>query len=245
MIGQIYAVGVGPGDPELITRKAERLIRAADVICAPTGAEDATSYALSIVADLIDRGRQEILPQTFPMVRGMAGLEPHWQKAAAEVLERVDAGKTVVFITIGDPCLYSTFLYLFRIFRRQRPEIPVTIVPGISSINAAAAAARVPLGLADDRLTIIPATGPEDEVRAALQNFDTVVLMKVSRVFDRLYAMLRALGLAEQAVFVRRVGSPQEEVVFDLASLVGTELDYLSLLIVRKHPFLPPLGGTP
>ncbi|HSR36848.1 MAG TPA: precorrin-2 C(20)-methyltransferase [Desulfurivibrionaceae bacterium] len=236
MSGRIAAVGVGPGDPELLTRKAERLIREADVICAPTGAEDATSYALSIVAAFVDRERQEIIPQTFPMLRGAAALEPHWQKAADEVLQRVDAGKRVVFITIGDPCLYSTFLYLYRIFRRQRPEVPVEIVPGISSINAAAAVARVPLGLADDRLTVIPATGPETEVRAALEAFDTVVLMKVSRVFDRLYAMLRELGLADNAVFVRRVGSPQEEVVTDLASLVGTDLDYLSLLIVRKQP---------
>jgi precorrin-2/cobalt-factor-2 C20-methyltransferase len=245
MSGRIYAVGVGPGDPELITRKAERLIREADVICAPTGADDATSYAFSIVAEFIDRERQEIIPQTFPMVRGAAALEPHWQKAANEVLARVDAGKTVVFITIGDPCLYSTFLYLYRIFRHQRPEVAVEIVPGISSINAAAAAARVPLGLADDRLTIIPATGPEGEVRAALAQFDTVVLMKVSRVFDRLYALLQEMELAQNAVFVRRVGSPQEEVVFDLASLVGTELDYLSLLIVRKQPLISPMGGTP
>ena len=234
MSGRIYAVGVGPGDPELVTRKAERLIRQADVICAPTGAEDATSYAFSIVAEFIDRERQEILPQTFPMVRGAAALEPHWQKAADEVLQRVDAGKTVVFITIGDPCLYSTFLYLFRIFQRQRPEIPVEIVPGISSINAAAAAAGLPLGMAGERIAILPATYEDYELRKTLVEFDTVVLMKVSRVFDRVYAVLQELGLADRGVFVRRVGSGQEEVVFDLASLLGRDLDYLSMLIIRK-----------
>lgn len=233
-MARIYAVGVGPGDPELVTRKAERIIRAADVVCAPTGAEDAASYALSIVEEFIDRSRQEIVSQVFPMMKKGPELEAAWQEAAAQVLERVDAGKDVAFITIGDPCLYSTFLYLYRIFQAQRPDIPVEIVPGISSINAAAAAAGLPLGIANDRIAILPATYEDAELRKTLTEFDTVVLMKVSRVFDRVYWLLAELGLEKNGAFVRRVGSDREEVVFDLASLVGQELDYLSMLIVRK-----------
>jgi precorrin-2/cobalt-factor-2 C20-methyltransferase len=231
----IYAVGVGPGDPELVTRKAERIIRAADVVCAPTGAEDAASYALSIVEEFIDHARQEIVSQVFPMMKKGAELEAAWQEAAAQVLERVDAGKDVVFITIGDPCLYSTFLYLYRIFRERRPDVPVEIVPGISSINAAAAVAGLPLGIANDRIAILPATYEDAELRKTLTEFDTVVLMKVSRVFDRVYGLLTELGLDKNGAFVRRVGSDREEVVFDLASLVGKELDYLSMLIVKKQ----------
>lgn len=230
----IYAVGVGPGDPELLTRKAERLIRRAPVVCAPTGAADAASYALSIVEELLDRSRQEVLVQVFPMMKGRAALEAYWEEAAAQVLARIDTGLDVVFITIGDPCLYSTFLYLYRIIRARRPEIPIEIVPGISSINAAAAAAGLPLGIAGERIAILPATYEDDELRRTFAAFDTVVLMKVSRVFDRLYALLVELGLEKRAAFVRRVGSAQQEVVFDLASLVGRELDYLSMLIVRQ-----------
>jgi len=231
---KIYAVGVGPGDPELLTRKAERILRQVPVICTPTGAAEAASYALSIVEELIDRTRQQVLVQTFPMSKDEAELLPHWQAAAAEVAGHVRAGRDVAFITIGDPLLYSTFLYLYRIFREQYPELTVEIVPGITSVGAAAAAAAVPLGLAADKIAILPATYAADELRRTLQQFETVVLMKVSRVFDQLYPVLCELGLERSSVFVRRVGSNEEEVVNDLASLVGKELDYLSLLIVRR-----------
>lgn len=233
-MAKIYAVGVGPGDPELLTRKAERIIRQAAVICAPTGQADAASYALSIVGELLDRSRQEIVVQLFPMSKDEEALAEFWETAASEVLAKVDAGLDVAFITIGDPLLYSTFLYLYRIFKRRRPDIQVEIIPGISSINAAAAAAGIPLGMAGERIAILPATYEDAELRRTMEEFDTIVLMKVSRVFDRVYAILVELGLARSAVFIRRVGSDQEEVVFDLASLVGKPLDYLSMLIVKK-----------
>ncbi|GAB7025228.1 precorrin-2 C(20)-methyltransferase [Geotalea toluenoxydans] len=232
---KIYAIGVGPGDPELITRKAERIIRSVPVICTPTGTADASSYALSIVEEFIDRSSQEVLVQVFPMKRDQDGLDTFWEKAAAQVAERVAAGKDVAFITIGDPFLYSTFLYLYRIFRDRYPHLEIEVVPGISSINAASIAADLPLGMASDRIAILPTTYEDEELRRAFENFDTIVLMKVSRVFDRVYALLQEMGLEKQAVFVRRVGSVDEEVVTELASLVGRKLDYLSLLIVKKN----------
>jgi precorrin-2/cobalt-factor-2 C20-methyltransferase len=230
----IYAVGVGPGDPELLTRKAERIICQSPVVCAPTGAADAASYALSIVEHLLDRSRQEVITRVFPMMKKGPELEAAWDAAANEVIERIDKEEDVAFITIGDPCLYSTFLYIYRIIRAKRADIPVEIIPGISSINAAAAVAGIPLGIAGERIAILPATYENDELRKTLEQFDTVVLMKVSRVFDRVYALLQELDLTDRAVFVRRVCSPQQEVVFDISTLVGRELDYLSMLIVRR-----------
>ncbi|RII25369.1 MAG: precorrin-2 C(20)-methyltransferase [Geobacter sp.] len=234
-MAKIYAVGVGPGDPELLTRKAERIIRQVPVICSPTGAVDAASYALSIVEEFLDRSRQEVLIQVFPMRKDPADLEPFWQEAAAQVVERVRQGLDVAFITIGDPFLYSTFLYLYRIFREQYPDIPIEVVPGISSVGAAAVAANLPLGMASDRIAILPATFETEKLLKTLIDFDTVVFMKVHRVFDQVYGMLKALGLEKKGAFIRRVGSRDEEVVYDLASLVGQKLDYLSLLIVRKN----------
>ncbi len=233
-MAKIYAVGVGPGDPELLTRKAERILREVPVVCAPTANPADSSYALSVVEPLLDRNRQEVIIQVFPMRMDQAGLEEFWEEAAAEVAARVRQGKDVAFITIGDPFLYSTFLYLYRIFRDSYPDIPVEVVPGISSINAAAIAAGFPLGMAAERIAIIPAAFEQENLRKTLAEFDTVVLMKMSRVFDGIYELLRELGLERKAVYVSRVGSPEEEVVFDLASLVGKKLDYLSLLIVRK-----------
>ncbi|HTG82371.1 MAG TPA: precorrin-2 C(20)-methyltransferase [Geobacteraceae bacterium] len=233
-MAKIYAVGVGPGDPELLTRKAERIIRAVPVVCAPTASPADSSYALAIVEPFLDRSRQEVIVQVFPMRKDQEGLEEFWEEAAAEVAEKVRQGREVAFITIGDPFLYSTFLYLYRILREKYPDIPVEVVPGISSINAAAVAAGIPLGLASERIAIIPAAFEAANLRQTLEEFDTVVLMKVSRVFDGIYGLLQELGLEKNGVFVSRVGSPEQEVVFDLGSLVGQKLDYLSLLIVKK-----------
>ena len=232
-MSRLYAVGVGPGDPELVTRKAERILRSVPVICAPTGAAEAASYALAIVEPFLDRERQEVLTRVFPMSKDEGTLIPHWEAAAAEVAARIAGGQEVAFITIGDPFLYSTFLYLYRIFREKYPQIDIEVVPGITSIGAAAAAAGVPLGLSSDRIAVLPATYEEQKLRRTLLEFDTVILMKVNRVFDRVYALLEELGMGGNAVFVRRVGSSEEEVVTDLSTLVGKKLDYLSLLIVR------------
>ena len=234
---RLYAVGVGPGDPELLTLKAVRVLRAADVVIAPTGQAEAASYALGIVAAHLDRARQQVLERVFPMSRDEEELRPHWEATAHEVAGHVSAGRSVAFVTIGDPLLYSTFLYILRILRECHPQIAVEIVPGITSVGAAAAAAGVPLAMAAERVAILPATYEDDKLRQALLDFDCTVLLKVSRVFDRLYALLTELGLERRAVFVRRVGSREEEVVTDLASMVGRKLDYLSLLIVRKNLF--------
>jgi precorrin-2/cobalt-factor-2 C20-methyltransferase len=233
-MAKIYAVGVGPGDPELLTRKAERILRQVPVICAPTASPVDSSYALSIVEPFLDLSRQEVIVQVFPMRRDQAGLEEFWETAADDVAKRVQGGQDVAFITIGDPFLYSTFLYIYRIFRERYPDISIEVVPGVSSINAAAVAAGMPLGMASERIAIIPAAFEEENPRRILLDFDTVVLMKVSRVFDGIYALLQELGLEKNGAFIRRVGSTEEAVVFDLASLVGRKLDYLSLLIVKK-----------
>ncbi len=233
-MAKIYAVGVGPGDPELLTGKAERILRSVPVICAPTAGPVDSSYALSIIEPLLDRNRQEVIIQVFPMRKNQSGLDEYWETAAAEVVERVRRGNDVAFITIGDPFIYSTFLYIYRIFREKYPEIPVEIIPGVSSINAAAIAAGIPLGQASERIAIIPAAFEEKELRNILSNFDTVVLMKVSRVFDGVYALLKELGLERQAAFISRVGTADQEVVFDLERLLSRKLDYMSLLIVKK-----------
>jgi len=233
-MAKIYAVGVGPGDPEYLTIKAERIIRSVPLICAPSAGSDDSSYALSIIEPLLDLNRQEIIIQVFPMRKDQAGLDEFWENAAAEVAEKVLAGRDVAFITIGDPFIYSTFLYLYRVLRERYPEIPVEIVPGVSSINAAAVAAGIPLGQASERIAVIPATFEEKDLRGILSDFDTIVLMKVSRVFDGVYGLLRELELEKNCAFISRVGTSEEKVVFDLESLLGRKLDYLSLLIVKK-----------
>ena len=230
----VYAVGVGPGDPELLTRKAERILRQADVILAPVSKAGEASVALDTVREFLDEARQEIVLHQFPMTSDQSRLIPAWQEAAALIAARVAAGKDVAFITIGDPLLYSTFIYLLRIFRESYPRIAIEIIPGISSINTAAAAAGVPLAEADERIAIIPATAGLDKVIEALVAYDTVVLLKVKPLFGELLEVVRRMGRERSTVFVERVGSSRQKVLTGLTEMAGHKPDYLSLMIVRK-----------
>ncbi|MBK5274515.1 MAG: precorrin-2 C(20)-methyltransferase [Desulfuromonadales bacterium] len=230
----IYAVGVGPGDPELLTRKAERILRQADVILAPISRPGEASVALDTVRKFLDERRQEIILHQFPMTSDRTRLIPAWQEAAALIAARVAAGQDVAFITIGDPLLYSTFIYLLRIFRETCPQIAIEIIPGISSINTAAAAAGVTLAEAEERIAIIPATAGMDKVVEALVTYDTVVLLKVKPLFGELLEVLGRMGRGQSSVFVERVGSPRQKVLTGLAEMAGHNPDYLSLMIVKQ-----------
>ena len=233
--GTFFGVGVGPGDPELITIKAQRVLREAPVICLPKSREEGASYVRTFVSHLIDPSRQQLVELVFPMTKDRSVLEQHWAAALEQVLTPLRRGRDVAFVTEGDPFIYSTFMHLYCLVVESHPEIPVKVIPGVSSINASAAAAGLPLVDGAERLAVLPATYEGDQLAEVLRLFDTVVLLKVNRVFDRVLGVLDELGLAEQAVYVKRCGSEEQEVVRDVRTLRGKELDYLSLLIVRKQ----------
>jgi precorrin-2/cobalt-factor-2 C20-methyltransferase len=239
--GKLYGVGAGPGAPDLLTLRAMRILQACPVICLPrkAGACPLPSYAGSIIEKLIDKQHQEILLVQFPMQRDLAQAQPARARAANRVLERLVAGDDVAFVTEGDPLLYSTFSYVLETVKRQCPTIQIEVVPGVSSITAAAAAAALPLAVWDERIAIIPAahalsSSRPIDLRTLLQLFDTVVLLKVHTVFAPLLEILEELDLVQHAVFVQRCSTDLEEIVFDLARLRHQPLDYFSLVIVRN-----------
>lgn len=232
--GCLYGVGVGPGDPELLTIKAVRILRQAPVIVVPRKTSRDRSYAYSIVAHLVDASKQEVLPLVFPMKKDLGQLRYYWNDASNAIYQRLAEGKDCAFLTEGDPLLFGTFIYVYEMLKNLHPDIRVQIVPGISSVNAAAARAEVPLASADERLAILPATYEGEKLREALRDFDTVVLLKVHSVFDQVLDILEELGLAEHAVYVKKCTTPGEEVSRDIGALRGQRLDYLSLLIVKK-----------
>ncbi|MGD0584209.1 MAG: precorrin-2 C(20)-methyltransferase [Oryzomonas sp.] len=229
----IYAVGVGPGDPELLTRKAERILRSADVILAPVSDPSEASVALATIREFLDESRQEIIVHQFPMTSDRARLMPAWQEAAALIAVRAEAGLDVAFVTIGDPLFYSTFIYLQRILREICPHIPIEIVPGITSVNASAAQAGVALAEADEKMAIIPATAGVEKIAEALARFETVVLLKVKPVFGDILELIRQMGRERSTVFVERVGSDRQKVMTDFAEIAAHAPDYLSLMIIR------------
>ncbi len=230
----IHAVGVGPGDPELLTRKAELVLRRADVILAPVSNPSEASVALATIREFIDEERQQVIVHQFPMTSDRARLVPAWNEAAELIAGHAEAGRKVAFITIGDPLFYSTFIYLLRILREKWPHLPVEIVPGISSINAAAAQAALPLVEAEEKMAVVPATAGIEQIAAALANFETVVLLKVKPLYADILELLRQTGREASTVFVERVGSSRQKILTDFAEISAHSPDYLSLLIIKQ-----------
>jgi precorrin-2/cobalt-factor-2 C20-methyltransferase len=246
MTGRLYVIGIGPGDPELLTLKAVRILERVPTICVPKGREEGTSLALSIVRQTVNLDGTEIIEAHFPMKKTRkpdageksAGtetarlLEQKWESTAQEIITRLKQGTDVAFITLGDPAIYSTYFYLHDVLRKRMPDIVIEFVPGISSVTAAASRAGISLGLGDEQIAILPATYAGD-IRTVLAEFDTVVLMKVHSVLKNVLPVLKELQLAGNAVYIARVGMPDERIVFDVGTLTPDDLDYFSLLIVR------------
>ena len=231
--GCLYGVGVGPGDPELVTLKAMRVLQEVPVICVPQAETSRDSYALEIVKSYLDQDKQEILRLTFPTDDEEAAGEV-WREAANSVGERLSNSQDVAFITEGDPMLYSTFSYVLDAVCQNFPEAQVEIIPGVSSVMAAAASAGVPLVTHGQRLAILPAVYGIDDLSEAIANYDTIVLMKVNRTLLQALANLEQLGLAGKGIYVRRASTVREEVVRDLTRLSSEDLDYFSLLIIKR-----------
>jgi precorrin-2/cobalt-factor-2 C20-methyltransferase len=190
--------------------------------------------ALETVREFLDDRRQEIVVQQFPMTTDQARLIPAWQEAAALIAANVQAGRDVAFITIGDPLFYSTFIYLLRIFGETYPQLPIVIVPGISSINASAALALTPLAEGDERMVVIPATAGVEKIMEALAKYETVVLLKVKPVYAEILELVRQTGRERGTLFVERVGSGRQTVLTDFGEIAAHKPDYLSLMIIRR-----------
>ncbi|MBI5233004.1 MAG: precorrin-2 C(20)-methyltransferase [Deltaproteobacteria bacterium] len=231
-IGALYGIGVGPGDKELLTIKAIKTLMTADIIAVPASGSLDEGVAFSIVREFI--GRKKLLKIFFPMTKDKKRLDAARTDAARKIARRLKASKDVAFITIGDPMFYSTFGYTARLVKGVLPEAKIVCVPGVSSLNASASAAAVPLAEADDAIAIIPATYGIERIRDALERFDTVVLMKVKTMMKGILKLLEETGLMGDAVFVSKATWPEEEVVKDMNTFKDNDPHYFSMVIIRK-----------
>jgi len=232
--GVLYGVGVGPGDPELLTFQAVRVLKEVDVIAVPKSKEEGKSSALSIVEEVVDLRGKVILEIVLPMTRERDTLVRARMDAANILSGRLRMGKDVAYATLGDPLFYSTFSYLIPFVVKLLPDVNIRVIPGITSINTASARLLLPLAEADERVAIIPATYTGEEIKRVLKGFDTVLLMKVNRVMDKVLDIIDELNLKGKAVFISRAGWPEEAVIRDMDSLRGKGLDYLSMVVVKK-----------
>ena len=232
--GVLHGIGVGPGDPELLTVKGVRLIREADIVFVPAARRGERSLARMIAAPYIEAG-QRVVELEYPTDgRSQSELGQSWRANAETIASELRSVSNGVFLTEGDPMLYSTFIHTMDALRSGHPEVRIEIVPGVSSVNASAAAASVPLAMGQQRVAILPADTPEATVRATLTDADTIVFLKLSAGGARVLDLLDELDILDHAVWVRRCGQSSQEIVRDVRGLKNHQLDYFSLLIVTR-----------
>ncbi|MED3789104.1 precorrin-2 C(20)-methyltransferase [Peribacillus frigoritolerans] len=232
-LGTLYGLGVGPGDPELITVKAFRVIQESPVIAYPKKRKGSKSYAHRIVEVYIRPEEKEMLGLVFPMTKDQATLDREWNGTVEKVWQKLNEGKDVAFVTEGDPLLYSTFIHMMKLMQELHPEVEIKTVPGISSFNGSASRLGIALADGDDHVAIVPARDDYEAMKKAIEDHDAVVFIKVAKVIDLMISVLKDLDLLEKASVVTKVTS-DEEVIWKVSELEGLELEYLTLMVVRK-----------
>ncbi|MGD0452814.1 MAG: precorrin-2 C(20)-methyltransferase, partial [Solirubrobacteraceae bacterium] len=231
--GRLFGVGVGPGDPELMTVKARQVITAADVISYPN-AQHGRSVARRIAACCL-RAEHIELPLAFPVTTEMtdhpggyeAALEEFYDEAAAALAAHLDAGRDVAVLCEGDPFFYGSYMYLHE---RLADRYETTVIPGVTGFSAAAASAGTPLVKRDDVFMALPGTLPAEALSARLRTADAAVVMKLGRTFAKVRGAVEAAGAGARGVYVERA-SWAEERIAPLREVEG-EVPYMSLVLL-------------
>lgn len=229
-----YGIGIGPGDPELLTVKASRILSEVSVIFIPVTKEKEESLAGEIVKKAVPGISSKFVPLLMPMHRDTGLLERSWNRAASLINETLREGKECAFINVGDPLLYGTFIYVLRALKNIHPDVMVEVVPGISSVNAASARTITDLATGNESVAILSGYSDRAIVKTALTEFDTVVFLKAGASLNKLYPVIEESERLDNCVYIRRCSLPEEEIFTDISRLKHQESDYFSIMIVRK-----------
>ena len=240
-MAKLFCVGCGPGDPELLTVKAANLIGSAEVVFAPTAREGKASIALSVVERYVNKNSKTV-NLVFPMVKDRESLKDYWRRNADAIAQEVRTGKRVIYLTLGDPALYSTWIYIHRELRGRHPDVEIEVVPGIASMFAIAARAKISLAEGDETVAVVPACYDMERVKRTAGACDSVIFLKDGRYFDSVVEMLGEAGFPDesQIAIAQDVSSPEGEILelTNLASLRGrkgpTE-KYFSIMVAKKN----------
>lgn len=237
-IRKLYGIGVGPGDPELLTLKAYRILKEVDMIVAPKSREDKRSLALLTIEGIMKREEKEwenepiVVEPVFPMTKDRDKLEQYWKKAREVVLARAKAkGKgceTVAFVTLGDPSMYSTFYRFMEIFKDVMEEVEV--VPGVTSFSACSAIAKVPVAEGNEIVSIVPDVKTQNALRV-IESSDSLIFLKPKNMD----VIVNKLG-NKKAFLGVRVGFKDQEIITGEVSEIDVPTHYLSTLIVKNNP---------
>ena len=232
-IGVLYGIGVGPGDSKLLTVKAVEAIEHADMIITPKTEKKEGSVAFNIAKPYIPN-TVEIFPMVFQMNTDMEAVNKQWEINRKLIQEKLDEGKNLVFLTLGDPMLYSTYMYIFNEFKDSE-EYEVETIPGIPAFLGIASYIGLPVTEWEENVLIIPATCDPKKFDQALAACDNAVIMKVYKSFAFVQEELRKHHMLERSVMVSRAGLPDEIVIRDIGGLPADyKPNYLSTIIAKK-----------
>ncbi len=229
MTGTLYGLGIGPGDPDLITLKALKRLQSAPVLAYPA-LEDGDSLARAIIAPHLTAPKIEIAIR-IPMTIERAPAQAAYDNAAVEISRYLEEGEDVAVLCEGDPFFYGSFMYLFG---RVAEKYKVEVVPGVSSLTACATSLQSPLSARNDILTVLPAPLSSDILRARLQEADSAAIMKVGRHFARVRDVIFDLGLENNARYIERA-TMENEKIMALADVPENAAPYFSMILIHKR----------
>jgi precorrin-2/cobalt-factor-2 C20-methyltransferase len=227
--GTLYGVGVGPGDPELVTLKALRILQTVPVLAWPAP-EEGPSLAREIVAQHLP-GTQREIPIRMPLLPARFPANDVYDKAAREIGAVLAAGDNVAVICEGDPFFYGSFMYLFG---RLAADYPVEVVPGVSSLTACAAALGTPLSAKNDVLTVVPGPLDAETMKQRLADADAAAIIKVGRHLEKIRSVIDELGLGANARYIERATMSEQRIV-PLAEVGDDDAPYFSMILVHKR----------
>lgn len=226
--GKLYGVGVGPGDVELLTLKAAKILKTVPVICSPKSSKEKESIALSIVEPIIDeredRKNVMLVEPIFPMIEDNETLEKVWDSAAELIAHYLDSGRDLAFVTLGDPSIFSTFSYVQK---RLKDRYEIEVIPGITSFTACAAACETPLTEKNQILTIVPKI--DDRLDDIMDYSDSIVLMKVSRNTKELESLIESKNKEKTIISVENCTREDEKVIEGFSE----DKPYLTTTIIK------------
>ena len=230
----LHFIGIGPGDPELLTLKAVRLIKECDVLFFPAGKKSSNdSIALKIIGDIIDLEKKRVHFLHFPMVKGADKIISAAEPSAEIIDNELAEGETGVFITVGCSTIYSTAGNLFVSMKNR--NIAIHFVPGVSSINATASSSGIPLTYSEEKLAVIPTTYSMDKIETYIDMFETIVLMKAHSNIKTIREILDKKNLSETSYIVERA-STNEEKVFRVSDIPQDyKPHYMSSVLIKKQ----------
>ena len=232
--GKLYGIGVGPGDPELISLKFVRILKDMDVVFAAASSKNDYSIALGIARPHLGKDIQ-VIRLSFPMTADIEKEKHAWRKNAETVIEYLNQGKDAAFITIGDPLTYSTYGYLVKEVTNLSPDTVINTIPGITSYQAAAALTNTPLAEGDESLLILSGLKEKDQLKNLIGKADNIILLKAYRNMQEICSAIEELDLTNKTTGVIRCGLDGEEIVTDIRKMTDKNPHYFTVLMIKNN----------